>query len=88
MPANKKVKAVLDSLLNKVNKVAARHRHGGVPSKRDLGALSNAQLDVEDALRENPPCHHVFYALPTTVECTLCGCSFDLVTQPRVLKWN
>ena len=42
----------LESLLCKVNKVTAYHRHGNKIPKRALDELSNYQIDIEEKIRE------------------------------------
>lgn len=45
-------KRQMQSLMNKVNRVTAYHRHGNVVSKKSLDELSNRQLDVEKAIKD------------------------------------
>lgn len=46
------VRHLLDKLLCHVNGVTAWHRHGGKIPKDKLDALSNVQIEIEEALRE------------------------------------
>ena len=39
---------ILQSLINKVNRLTSNHRHGRGVSKKDLDELSNRQLEVEE----------------------------------------
>lgn len=47
---NEKLRAALQSLLNKVNVVTANHRHGNTVDGSDLDALANRQIEVEQAI--------------------------------------
>lgn len=42
----------LQHLLNKVNRVTSKHRHGLKIPKSDLDSLSNAQIDFENSNRK------------------------------------
>lgn len=46
------MKEQLDHLLNKINRVTAYHRHGQKVSKKDLDALSNAQIEFEEVYKQ------------------------------------
>lgn len=49
----KQLRALLDSLLNKVNRVTARYRRGRwATNDEDLNALVDRQLEVEAKLQE------------------------------------
>lgn len=43
-------KKLLQRLLNKVNRVTSAHRHEQQISSRDLDALSNRQIEVEEVI--------------------------------------
>jgi RNA processing factor Prp31 len=56
----KELEHLLNSLLNKVNKVTAPHRHGNPIPPDDLTELANRQVEIEEVLRrceEDKPTH-------------------------------
>lgn len=50
--SNKEKAQLIQSLLNKVNRVTAAHRHGIPVREEDLTTLSNRQIDVERELEK------------------------------------